>query len=77
MARVLIVEDEPNMRKCNLRMLLAEWERNAIVQTLGKTKGGKAETARRLGLRKVTSLTNLHNMGFPPGRAMRTNHEPK
>ncbi len=38
--------------ECNLRALLADWERDAIVQTLGKTRGGKAEAARRLGLSK-------------------------
>ena len=48
----------------NLRMLLADWERDAIVQTLGKTKGGKAEAARRLGLSKSDITYKLAKYGI-------------
>ena len=54
-----IIPDE-----CNLRMLLADWERDAIVQTLGKTKGGKAEAARRLGLSKSDITYKLAKYGL-------------
>ena len=48
----------------NLRTLLADWEREAIVQTLGKTKGGKAEAARRLGLSKSDITYKLAKYGI-------------
>jgi transcriptional regulator with GAF, ATPase, and Fis domain len=38
----------------HLRSALAPWERTAIEQMLLKTKGAKAEAARRLGLSNLT-----------------------
>ncbi len=49
----------------NLRNALAEWEREAIVQTLAKTHGGKAEAARRLGLSKSDITYKLAKYGIP------------
>lgn len=48
----------------NLRSTLAEWEREAIVQTLAKTQGGKAEAARRLGLSKSDITYKLAKYGI-------------
>ena len=48
----------------NLRDALAEWERDAIVQTLAKTQGGKAEAARRLGLSKSDITYKLAKYGI-------------
>ena len=48
----------------NLRNALAEWERDAIVQTLAKTQGGKAEAARRLGLSKSDITYKLAKYGI-------------
>ena len=51
----------------NLRKLLAEWEREAIVQMLGRTQGRKAETARRLGLSKSDITYKLSKFGIVDG----------
>ena len=48
----------------NLRDALAGWERDAIVQTLAKTQGGKAEAARRLGLSKSDITYKLAKYGI-------------
>lgn len=48
----------------NLRETLAEWEREAILQTLAKTQGGKAEAARRLGLSKSDITYKLAKYGL-------------
>ncbi len=48
----------------NLRKLLADWEREAIVQTLARTQGGKAEAARRLGLSKSDITYKLTKFGL-------------
>ena len=48
----------------NLRKMLADWERDAIVQMLGKTQGGKAEAARRLGLSKSDITYKLSKYGI-------------
>lgn len=48
----------------NLRKMLADWERDAIVQMLGKTHGGKAEAARRLGLSKSDITYKLSKYGI-------------
>ena len=48
----------------NLRKTLADWEREAIIQTLIKTQGGKAETARRLGLSKSDITYKLAKYGI-------------
>ncbi len=51
----------------NLRKALAEWERDAIVQMLAKTHGGKAEAARRLGLTKSDITYKLAKYGISTG----------
>lgn len=51
----------------NLRDALAGWERDALVQTLGKTQGGKAEAARRLGLSKSDITYKLAKYGISMG----------
>ena len=48
----------------NLRQALWDWEREAILQTLAKTKGGKAEAARRLGLSKSDITYKLAKYGL-------------
>ena len=48
----------------NLRKALADWEREAIVQMLGKTQGAKAEAARRLGLSKSDITYKLAKYGI-------------
>ena len=48
----------------NLRNALAEWERDAIVQMLAQTQGGKAEAARRLGLSKSDITYKLAKYGI-------------
>lgn len=48
----------------DLRGLLAEWEREAIVQMLKRTRGGKAEAARRLGLSKSDMTYKLTKFGI-------------
>ena len=48
----------------NLRKTLADWERDAIVLTLERTQGGKAEAARRLGLSKSDITYKLAKYGI-------------
>jgi two-component system response regulator HydG len=48
----------------HLRTALASWERQAIEQTLTKTKGAKAEAARRLGLSKSDLTYKLAKYGL-------------
>ena len=48
----------------NLRKLLADWERDAIVQMLSRTRGRKAEAARRLGLSKSDITYKLAKYGL-------------
>lgn len=50
----------------DLRTLLAEWEREALVQTLQKTRGMKAEAARRLGISKSDMTYRLTKFGITP-----------
>ena len=50
----------------DLRKLLAGWEREAIVQTLARTGGGKAEAARRLGLSKSDMTYKLAKHAIAP-----------
>lgn len=54
----------------NLRKTLAAWERSAIEQTLAKTKGAKAEAARRLGLSKsdLTYKLAKYGVGAPTSK---------
>lgn len=47
----------------NLRKALAAWEHSVIEQTLAKTKGAKAEAARRLGLSKSDLTYKLAKYG--------------
>ena len=51
----------------NLRRMLADWERDAIVYMLAKTRGGKAEAARRLGLTKSDITYKLAKYGISTG----------
>jgi two-component system response regulator HydG len=55
----LILPDE-----FHLRTALASWEREVIEQTLTKTKGAKAEAARRLGLSKSDLTYKLAKYGL-------------
>ncbi len=48
----------------NLRLTLAEWERQAILRVLSQTQGGKAEAARRLGLSKSDITYKLTKYGI-------------
>lgn len=48
----------------HLRSALATWERTAIEQMLLKTKGAKAEAARRLGLSKSDLTYKLIKYGI-------------
>jgi DNA-binding NtrC family response regulator len=48
----------------HLRSALANWERTAIEQMLLKTKGAKAEAARRLGLSKSDLTYKLIKYGI-------------
>ena len=48
----------------NLRTLIADWERTAILQMLGRTNGAKAEAARRLGLSKSDMTYKLAKYGL-------------
>ncbi len=59
----------------HLRTALAAWERGAIEQTLLRTKGGKAEAARRLGISKSDLTYKLTKYGLLQGPSSNAPHK--